>query len=143
MSFNSPDNITLKASLPQFDLSGVEHYSFDVAPSEQLLSESTTQKQSTQINESNDSVRNQPDRSLIADGTKLSSIQKDNSQSITRAQAIAAAQKRVSLQMSAKLHRAAKLAALDEDETLNSLMVRLLRQYLSQRQDSEQLLNYR
>lgn len=43
-------------------------------------------------------------------------------------------QKRVSLQISSNLHRAAKLAALDEEETLNSLMVRLLRRYLTERE---------
>jgi predicted HicB family RNase H-like nuclease len=45
-----------------------------------------------------------------------------------------ATQKRVSLQISSNLHRAAKLAALDEEETLNSLMVRLLRRYLTERE---------
>lgn len=43
-------------------------------------------------------------------------------------------QKRVSLQISSNLHRAAKLAALDEEETLNSLMIRLLRTYLTERE---------
>ena len=43
-------------------------------------------------------------------------------------------QKRVSLQISSNLHRAAKLAALDEEETLNSLIIRLLRTYLTERE---------
>lgn len=42
-------------------------------------------------------------------------------------------QRRVSLQLSASLHRSAKRAALEEDETLNSLMVRLLREFIDQR----------
>ncbi len=42
-------------------------------------------------------------------------------------------QRRVSLHLSASLHRSAKRAALEEDETLNSLMVRLLREFIDQR----------
>lgn len=43
------------------------------------------------------------------------------------------AQRRVSLQLSASLHRQVKLVALEEEETLNSLVVRLLRRYVQER----------
>lgn len=43
-------------------------------------------------------------------------------------------QRRVSLQLSSSLHRSAKRAALEEDETLNSLMIRLLREFIDQRE---------
>jgi len=42
-------------------------------------------------------------------------------------------QRRVSLHLSNSLHQSAKRAALEEDETLNSLMVRLLREFIDQR----------
>ncbi len=51
--------------------------------------------------------------------------------------------KRLSLQMSASLHRAAKLAALEEEETLNSLMVGLLRRYLQKRNGQDQAFQQR
>jgi hypothetical protein len=41
--------------------------------------------------------------------------------------------KRLSLQLSASLHREAKLAALEDEETLNSMVIGLLKQYLAQR----------
>ena len=41
--------------------------------------------------------------------------------------------KRLSLQLSASLHREAKLAALEDEETLNSMVIGLLKQYLEQR----------
>lgn len=72
-----------------------------------------------------------------ADGKqgRLSQQAPENSQNQKAAQETrsVATQKRVSLQISSNLHRAAKLAALDEEETLNSLMVRLLRRYLTER----------
>ncbi|MDI9407406.1 MAG: hypothetical protein QM522_11935 [Chitinophagaceae bacterium] len=46
--------------------------------------------------------------------------------------------KRLSLQLSATLHREAKLAALEDDETLNSMVVGLLRNYLRDRRTSLQ-----
>jgi hypothetical protein len=46
-------------------------------------------------------------------------------------------QRRVSLQLSASLHRSVKRVALEEDETLNSLMVRLLREYINQREQQK------
>ena len=41
--------------------------------------------------------------------------------------------KRLSLQLSASLHREAKLAALEDEETLNSMVIGLLKQYLAHR----------
>jgi hypothetical protein len=41
--------------------------------------------------------------------------------------------KRLSLQLSASLHREAKLAALEDEETLNSMVISLLKQYLAHR----------
>lgn len=47
-----------------------------------------------------------------------------------------AGMKRLSLQLSASLHREAKLAALEDDETLNSMVVGLLRNYLRERRSA-------
>jgi hypothetical protein len=45
--------------------------------------------------------------------------------------------KRVSLQLSNNLHREIKRIALEEDETLNSLIVRLLREFIADRQRTQ------
>jgi hypothetical protein len=41
--------------------------------------------------------------------------------------------KRLSLQVSSQLHREAKLAAIEDEETLNSMVVTLLRRHLNER----------
>ncbi len=41
--------------------------------------------------------------------------------------------KRLSLQVSSQLHREAKLAAIEDEETLNSMVVALLRRHLKER----------
>ena len=42
--------------------------------------------------------------------------------------------KRLSLQMSSDLHRHIKLIALEDEETMNSLVVSVLRNYVAERQ---------
>tara|TARA_Y100000385_G_scaffold282628_1_gene337388 strand:- start:431 stop:817 length:387 start_codon:yes stop_codon:yes gene_type:complete len=127
MSFDSQDNITLKASMPTFDSCEIDYYSFEIGHADPQASQSHPPNGAKR----DDDLINQPQLSYSIQNTSNS-----KTQSLSRAQSISAVQKRVSLQMSAKLHRAAKLAALDEDETLNSLMIRLLRHYLSQRQNA-------
>lgn len=41
--------------------------------------------------------------------------------------------KRLSLQVSSQLHKEAKLAAIEDEETLNSMVVTLLRRHLNER----------
>ena len=41
--------------------------------------------------------------------------------------------KRLSLQVSSQLHKEAKLAAIEDDETLNSMVITLLRRHLNER----------
>ena len=41
--------------------------------------------------------------------------------------------KRLSLQVSSQLHREAKLAAIEDEETLNSMVVTMLRRHLNER----------
>ena len=41
--------------------------------------------------------------------------------------------RRLSLQVSTDLHRQLKLLAMDEEETMNSMVVRILRQFLKER----------
>ena len=42
--------------------------------------------------------------------------------------------RRLSLQVSSDLHRRLKLLAMEDEETMNSMVVRILRQYLNQRE---------
>lgn len=42
--------------------------------------------------------------------------------------------RRLSLQVSADLHRQLKLIAMEDEETMNSMVVRILRQFLRQRE---------
>lgn len=44
--------------------------------------------------------------------------------------------KRISLTLSASLHRELKLVALDEEETLNSLIIAMIRHSLNERKDT-------
>lgn len=44
--------------------------------------------------------------------------------------------KRLSLQVSYQLHKEAKLAAIEDEETLNSMVVTLLRRHLNERRAS-------
>jgi hypothetical protein len=44
--------------------------------------------------------------------------------------------KRISLTLSASLHRELKLVALDEEETLNSLIIAMIRSSLKERQQT-------
>lgn len=45
--------------------------------------------------------------------------------------------KRISLTLSASLHRELKLVALDEEETLNSLIIAMIRSSLKERQQTQ------
>ena len=143
MAFNSSENITIHAATPTFDNPKVDYYTFEVGTSNELVSDSPIIDLPTENYESNGSKEIQASKSSIDSGSNLKPIEKPKPPSIHSARAISSAQKRVSLQMSAKLHRAAKLAALDEDETLNSLLVRVLRQYLAQRDEDNHFANYR
>ena len=44
--------------------------------------------------------------------------------------------KRLSLQVSQQLHREAKLAAIEDEETINSMVVSLLRRHLKERREA-------
>ncbi len=44
--------------------------------------------------------------------------------------------KRLSLQVSQQLHREAKLAAIEDEETINSMVVSLLRRHLKERKEA-------
>lgn len=63
----------------------------------------------------------------------------DDSSACTSSRAI----RRLSLQVSADLHRQLKLLAMDEEETMNSMVVRILRKFLKNRDIALQEQNSR